>query len=286
MKGGGVMSALFSSKFSYTCHSGWHLGGSQEIFLGEKQCKNALYIWFCVIWEIIVVGEEINIGYKKVEAIREYNYNKILHKMGWHGTNKEYKRVIMEKEGKRDTHFWRGLKDCCRVCKWEIRNLDQLSPDSLALMKWEERRLRGVVRLVAEEKQKGKKWRRTSGKVSDGPGNSAEDGEHGGGCPKPLSSSVGREGGLWKAPWGISDSQVYIVKDWGSKHTYELVRRCRGWTLDIDWTGEKLCQEAVIMGSIKEQKDVDQSCEDWSLNFHRWSCSQWWLGSWSKQENR
>lgn len=34
------------------------------------------------------------------------------------------------------------------------------------------------MRLV-EEKQKRKKWRRTSGKVSDGPGNSAEDGKHG-----------------------------------------------------------------------------------------------------------
>jgi len=49
------------------------------------------------------VGEEINISYKEVEAIREYNYNKILHKMGLNGTNKEYKRVIMEKEEKRDT---------------------------------------------------------------------------------------------------------------------------------------------------------------------------------------
>ena len=33
-------------------------------------------------------------------------------------------------------------------------------------------------------------------------------------------------------------------------------------------------QEAVIMGSIKEQKDVGQRHEDRSLNFHRWNCSQ------------
>ena len=53
------------------------------------------------------------------------------------------------------------------------------------------------MRLVAEEKRKERKWRRTSGKVSDGPGNSAEDGEHGGGCLKPLG---------WKRRWIMKSS--------------------------------------------------------------------------------
>lgn len=96
--GGGVMSALFSSKFSCTCHSGRHLVGSQSIFLKWKKIKNALQLWFCVRWEIIVGCEEITISDEEVEAMREYNYSNILHTMGLNGTKKECKRTIIEKE--------------------------------------------------------------------------------------------------------------------------------------------------------------------------------------------